>query len=127
MENGLEIVGREDVDRQQHERDAVAPDDGRRNGKDFCARAHKDVNVKLGEQLAQPCPEGGENHRRAEREVQCLPDALKDRVYYQPTDEGAEARVRQRKEQIDAWRKERRASLARSQKQKDREGEHTDE
>ena len=59
--------------------------------------------------------------------MQCLPDALKDRVYYQPTDEGAEARVRQRKEQIDAWRKERRASLARSQKQKDREGEHTDE
>ena len=33
------------------------------------------MNVKLGEQLAQPCPEGGENHRRAEREVQCLPDA----------------------------------------------------
>src|SRR5487761_938251 len=30
----------------------------------------------------------------------CLPDSLRDRVYYHPTDQGAEARIRQRLEEI---------------------------
>jgi putative ATPase len=33
-------------------------------------------------------------------DMQCLPDNLKDRRYYQPTDEGVEKRIRQRLEEI---------------------------
>jgi len=33
-------------------------------------------------------------------DMQCLPDSLKDRVYYHPTDEGAEQRIRKRLEEI---------------------------
>ena len=40
--------------------------------------------------------------------MQCLPDSLEGRVYYRPTEEGAEARVKQRKEQIEAWKREQR-------------------
>jgi putative ATPase len=32
--------------------------------------------------------------------MQCLPDSLKDRVYYHPTDEGVEKRIKQRLEEI---------------------------
>ena len=32
--------------------------------------------------------------------MQCLPDNLKDRVYYQPTDEGMEKRIRERMEEV---------------------------
>jgi len=32
--------------------------------------------------------------------MQCLPDNLKDRVYYQPTNEGIEKRIRERMEEI---------------------------
>ncbi|MDR0897176.1 MAG: replication-associated recombination protein A [Oscillospiraceae bacterium] len=35
--------------------------------------------------------------------MQCLPDALVDRQYYQPTTQGSEARVRERMAQIAAW------------------------
>ena len=37
--------------------------------------------------------------------MQCLPDSLKGRVYYEPTSQGQEARVKERMEQIEAWRK----------------------
>ena len=37
--------------------------------------------------------------------MQCLPDSLADRQYYIPTTQGSEARVKERLEQIDAWRK----------------------
>lgn len=30
----------------------------------------------------------------------CLPDSLRDRVYYHPTDQGVEARIRQRLDEI---------------------------
>jgi putative ATPase len=33
-------------------------------------------------------------------DMQCLPDSLKDRVYYHPTDEGVEKRIKQRLEEI---------------------------
>ena len=33
-------------------------------------------------------------------DMQCLPDNLKDRVYYQPTHEGKEKQIRQRLEEI---------------------------
>ncbi len=36
--------------------------------------------------------------------MQCLPDSLKDRKYYKPTGEGSEARVRDRLQQIEAWK-----------------------
>jgi putative ATPase len=32
--------------------------------------------------------------------MQCLPDNLRDRVYYQPTSEGIEKRIRERMEEI---------------------------
>ena len=35
----------------------------------------------------------------------CMPDSLKGRRYYHPTDQGSEAKVRQRMAQIDAWKK----------------------
>ena len=41
--------------------------------------------------------------------MQCLPDSLKDRKYYQPTGEGSEVRVRDRLQQIEAWKAEHRA------------------
>lgn len=41
--------------------------------------------------------------------MQCLPDSLKDRKYYQPTGEGSEARARDRLRQIEAWKAEHRA------------------
>ena len=33
-------------------------------------------------------------------DMQCLPDNLKDRTYYQPTNEGVERRIRERLEEI---------------------------
>lgn len=37
--------------------------------------------------------------------MQCLPDALKDRAYYRPTEQGLEAKYKARLEQIKAWKK----------------------
>ena len=38
--------------------------------------------------------------------MQCLPDSLKDRKYYIPTEQGQEARVKERMAQIEQWKKE---------------------
>ena len=38
--------------------------------------------------------------------MQCLPDSLVGREYYKPTDQGLEARFKERLEQIKAWKKE---------------------
>ncbi len=38
--------------------------------------------------------------------MQCMPDNLKDRAYYLPTEQGSEAKVKARMEQIAQWRKE---------------------
>ena len=40
-------------------------------------------------------------------DMQCLPDSLADRVYYEPTGQGVEQRCRERLQQIKAWKKER--------------------
>ena len=37
--------------------------------------------------------------------MQCLPDSLKDRVYYRPTEEGVEGRCKARLEQIKEWKR----------------------
>jgi len=37
--------------------------------------------------------------------MQCLPDSLKDRVYYHPTNQGVEAKYKERLEMIKAWKK----------------------
>jgi len=48
----------------------------------------------------------GEGYRYAHEydakvaDMQCLPDNLKDRIYYRPTDEGVEKRIKQRLEEI---------------------------
>jgi len=39
--------------------------------------------------------------------MQCLPDSLKDRKYYIPTEQGQEVRVKERMNQIEQWKKER--------------------
>ena len=39
--------------------------------------------------------------------MQCMPDSLKDRVYYRPTTQGEEKRVKERLEEIKAWKEER--------------------
>lgn len=49
-------------------------------------------------------------------DMQCLPDNLRDRVYYQPTNEGIEKRIRERMEEIKRQRS--RASKAADQTQK---------
>lgn len=41
-------------------------------------------------------------------DMQCLPDDLAGRVYYRPTEQGLEARYKQRLEEIKAWKKARR-------------------
>ncbi|MBR0482003.1 MAG: replication-associated recombination protein A [Firmicutes bacterium] len=38
--------------------------------------------------------------------MSCLPDSIKDKEYYKPTDQGNEARYKERLEQIKAWKKE---------------------
>ena len=40
-------------------------------------------------------------------DMQCLPDSLADRVYYEPTSQGVEQRCRERLQQIKAWKKAR--------------------
>ena len=37
--------------------------------------------------------------------MQCLPDTLKDRVYYQPTEEGSEKAVKEKLDRIKAWKR----------------------
>lgn len=39
-------------------------------------------------------------------DMQCLPDALKDKTYYHPTEEGLEGRFKTRLEEIKAWKSE---------------------
>lgn len=39
-------------------------------------------------------------------DLQCLPDSLKDAEYYRPTEEGSEARIKARLDQIKAWKAE---------------------
>jgi putative ATPase len=56
-------------------------------------------------------------HDREEKvaDMQCLPDNLKDRVYYHPTDEGIEKRIKARLDEI----KQAKARLSRQEKQTD--------
>jgi len=37
--------------------------------------------------------------------MQCLPDSLKDRIYYEPTEQGLEAKYKERLKQIKEWKK----------------------
>lgn len=43
--------------------------------------------------------------------MQCLPDSLIGREYYKPTTQGVEARVKERMEQIEAWRTNHKAQI----------------
>ena len=43
-------------------------------------------------------------------DMECLPDSLRGKVYYQPTDQGSEARAKERLERIKAWKEERRGN-----------------
>ena len=46
-------------------------------------------------------------HDAADRltNMQCLPDSLRDRVYYRPTEEGVEGRWKARLEEIKEWKR----------------------
>jgi putative ATPase len=50
-------------------------------------------------------------------DMQCLPDNLRDRVYYQPTNEGVEKRIRERLEEIKQRRSQTGHSSSNSQKE----------
>ena len=58
----------------------------------------KDLNYGKGYQYA---------HYKKDKltNMQCLPDSLKDRVYYQPTEQGFEAKYKERLKQIKNWKK----------------------
>ena len=58
----------------------------------------KDLNYGKGYQYAHDTQEKLTN-------MQCLPDNLLDREYYQPTEQGIEGRYKTRLEQIKAWKK----------------------
>ena len=64
-------------------------------------RLMKDLNYGKGYQYA---------HDYADKltTMQCLPDSLKDRRYYVPTDQGNEARFGERLRQIEEWKRRRR-------------------
>ena len=64
-------------------------------------RLMKDLHYGEGYQYA---------HNTAEKltDMQCLPDSLQGRTYYRPTDQGSEARVKERLERIKAWKASRR-------------------
>lgn len=64
-------------------------------------RLMKDLHYGEGYQYA---------HNAAEKltDMQCLPDSLQGRTYYRPTDQGSEARVKERLERIKAWKASRR-------------------
>ncbi len=57
----------------------------------------KDLNYGDGYQYAH-------EYENKYRKMQCLPDSLKERKYYRPTDQGLEARVRERMDEIDRLR-----------------------
>ena len=39
-------------------------------------------------------------------DMQCLPDSLKDKEYYLPTEEGLESKYKTRLDEIKAWKRE---------------------
>jgi putative ATPase len=50
-------------------------------------------------------------------DMQCLPDNLRDRVYYRPTNEGIEKRIRERMDEIKRQRSAAQAGFAPSKKE----------
>ena len=60
-------------------------------------RLMEELNYGKGYQYAHSCPE------KLAR-MQCLPDNLKDRQYYHPTEEGCEKKWKEKLEQIKKWR-----------------------
>ena len=58
-------------------------------------------------------------------DMQCMPESLKDKTYYHPTEEGLEGRFKTRLEEIKAWKREH-AKRAGDKKMRDTEaeGEH---
>ena len=57
----------------------------------------KDLNYGKGYEYAH-------NTEEKLTHMQCMPDSLKDRVYYQPTVQGEEKKVKERLEKIKAWK-----------------------
>ena len=66
----LKIIGREDVERKQQERQRIGPDDGGRHIQNFRRGCHENADVHVRARHAQPRPEHAEKHRRQQRQVQ---------------------------------------------------------
>ena len=49
-------------------------------------------------------------------DMQCLPDSLLGRQYYEPTAQGVEGRVKERLEKIRAWKMERQQKIHKEEK-----------
>ena len=91
--------------------------------------AYEKVKKDAMEQLAEPVPlqlrnaptrlmeelHYGEGYQYAHdteeklTTLQCLPDSLEGRCYYNPTDQGSEVRVKERLERIKEWKRQNRA------------------
>ena len=61
-------------------------------------RLMKELDYGRGYQYAHDAPD-------RLTDMQCLPDSLRGREYYRPTEQGYEARCKARLEQIRAWRR----------------------
>ena len=51
--------------------------------------------------------------------MECLPESLRGKSYYNPSDQGVEKRVKEHKDQIEAWKKAQREKEAQMKKQQD--------
>lgn len=72
-----------------------------RNG---VTRLMKDLDYGKGYQYAH-------NTQEKLTSMQCLPDSLQGREYYRPTEQGLEAKIKTRMEQVKAWKKQHSDSL----------------
>ncbi len=77
LQQGLEVVGREDVQRQQQEGDAVAADDRRRDGENLLRGLHEDADEQVRCEHAEGRPDQAEGGCGAQRILQRLPDPVK--------------------------------------------------
>ena len=68
----LKIIRRENIKRQEQERESIAPEDCRRNLKDFSCRRHEQPDKYIRNKYAQRCPEDTEYCHSTQCVFQCL-------------------------------------------------------
>lgn len=75
LHNSLEIIGGEDIQRQQQERKTVGLDNGRRDLQDFLRWGHKQADKLVGDGQAEDRPDNAEKGGGPKSVPQGLPDA----------------------------------------------------